>query len=80
MTAVPFTPLCGCGKQTTWIICVLLIASSAMRVLAQAHPEEQLTVRATYDDDRIAPANLRVELLASTETVSGSGQPMVLAR
>jgi len=51
-----------------------------MRVLAQAHPEEQLTVRATYDDDRIAPANLRVELLASTETVSGSGQPMVLAR
>jgi Tfp pilus assembly protein PilF len=60
-------------------VCVLLIASCAAQVLAQAAPEEQLTVRVTYDDDRAAPANLRVELLSAygssveTRTTDGFG-------
>ena len=62
------------------LTCVLLIITShAAQVFAQAVPEEQLTVRVTYDDDRTAPANLRVELMSAyggsiqTRTTDGFG-------
>ncbi len=51
-----------------FFICTVLIASGAIQIVAQASqavPEEQLTVRVTYGDDRAAPANLRVELLSA---------------
>jgi Tfp pilus assembly protein PilF len=56
--------------------CIVLITTGVAPVLAQ---EEQLTVRVTYDDDRPAPANLRVELLViqgsnvETRTTDGFG-------
>jgi Tfp pilus assembly protein PilF len=63
-----------------FFFCVLLTASCTTTVLAQANPEEQLTVRVTYDDDdRTALANLRVELLSiygssiETRTTDGLG-------
>ena len=50
-------------------VCIFSITSCFAHVLAaqagQAVPEEQLTVRVSYDDDRPAPANLRVELLSA---------------
>jgi tetratricopeptide (TPR) repeat protein len=46
---------------------VMLLATYPFQRLAQgqAAPEEQLTVRVTYEDDRPATANLRVELLSA---------------
>src|SRR2546430_184155 len=48
--------------------CVLLAAACAPQVLAQGQPriatEEQLTVRVTFEDDRRAPPDVRVELLS----------------
>src|ERR1043166_5412735 len=62
------------------LACILLISTGyAAQVFAQAVPEEQLTVRVTYDDDRAVPANLRVELMSAyggtiqTRTTDGFG-------
>ena len=58
---------------------VLLMATCTVPLLSQANPEEQLNVRVTYEDDRTASANLRVELLSvygssiSTRTTDGFG-------
>jgi Tfp pilus assembly protein PilF len=44
---------------------VLLMATCGAPLFGQANPEEQMTVRVVYDDDRAASANLRVELLST---------------
>src|ERR1700746_609666 len=46
---------------------VMLLATYPFQRFAQgqAAPEEQLTVRVTYEDDRPATANFRVELLSA---------------
>lgn len=66
--------------QGRLLACIVLLSTSyAAQVFAQAVPEEQLTVRVTYDDDRAAPANLRVELMSAyggsiqTRTTDGFG-------
>jgi tetratricopeptide (TPR) repeat protein len=42
-----------------------LLASCIAQTASQAVPQEQLTVRVSYEDDRRASANLRVELLST---------------
>jgi tetratricopeptide (TPR) repeat protein len=64
---------------------VLLIASCVAPLLGQANPEEQLNVRVTYEDDRKAGANVRVELVSAygssveTRTTDGFGS-VIFAR
>ena len=64
---------------------VLLVATCTAPLLGQANPEEQLNVRVTYEDDRTASANLRVELLSvygssiETRTTDGFGS-VIFAR
>jgi len=64
---------------------VLLVATCTAPLLGQAVPEEQLNVRVTYEDDRKASANLRVELLSvygssiMTRTTDGFGS-VIFAR
>jgi tetratricopeptide (TPR) repeat protein len=43
----------------------MLLASCIAQTASQAVPQEQLTVRISYEDDRRASANLRVELLSA---------------
>ena len=58
---------------------ILLVATCTIPLFGQANPEETLNVRVTYENDRAAPANLRVELLSvygssiSTRTTDGFG-------
>jgi len=47
------------------IIFFTLLASCIGQTASQAVPQEQLTVRVSYEDDRRASANLRVELLST---------------
>jgi tetratricopeptide (TPR) repeat protein len=64
------------------LISILMIVGCTASLFGQGgqpNPEEQMTVRVTYNDDRTASANLRVELLSAygssidTRTTDGFG-------